>query len=57
MALHCWEDGPQELSADGTRMVTSTCLLEAGHEDEHEWTPDDEITVTFLPEANEEVLN
>lgn len=27
----------------------ATCLLEAGHRGEHEWTPDDEIVITFAP--------
>jgi len=60
--LHCWmgyieslefgseawvaayaAGGPDALPKDGT------CLLEDGHEGPHEFQPDDEIEVRFLP--------
>ncbi len=47
--LHCWEDGPRTYIDDtwdecGTG---STCLLPDGHDGDHEFTPDDQITVSF----------
>jgi hypothetical protein len=39
--LHCWEG-----SDDGDG-CTGTCLLESGHEGEHEFTPDSDIRLTF----------
>jgi hypothetical protein len=43
--IHCWEDrrltDPHEEPA--------TCLLEDGHQGEHEWTPDSEIVLSFGP--------
>ncbi len=53
MTLHCWEDGPRRLVLDETGYpvseVGSTCMLEAGHDGDHDWTPDDEIGVSFAP--------
>jgi len=42
--IHCWED---HLRSDG---MPCTCMLPLGHFVDHEWTPDDRITVTFAPE-------
>ena len=38
---HCWAD---HLRADG---IPCTCMLPDGHPGDHEWTPDDRITVVF----------
>ena len=35
---HCFEDGPNG---------DSTCLLERGHKEPHDFTPDSEIEVSF----------
>ena len=40
--VHCWEDGP--LTEDG---CPTTCMLLDGHDGEHEWMRDDQITVKF----------
>jgi hypothetical protein len=43
MSVHCWEGGPEKLLGTietGLRSVGSTCMLEDGHEGDHEWTPD-----------------
>lgn len=52
---HCWMDertwaeetfgflSPEYLESDGMNI----CLLEDGHEGEHEWTDGDKVTVTF----------
>lgn len=40
--LHCWQDGPQ--TDDG---CSTTCMLEDGHEGEHEWMRDDQIGINF----------
>ena len=40
--VHCWENGPETEDGCGT-----TCMLEDGHEGEHQWTQDDQITVSF----------
>jgi hypothetical protein len=59
--LHCWADGPQrdvlidtetEKGYEGQwwgrlRLISSTCLLPDGHAGDHEFTPDDAITVAF----------
>jgi hypothetical protein len=54
--LHCWADkstwafekfGPSSDEWADTVLNNGTCLLPAGHEGEHEWTPDGEIMVTF----------
>jgi hypothetical protein len=42
---HCWEDGPHVDLGD--RTVASTCMLLDGHEGDHEFTPDNEITIRF----------
>lgn len=43
--VHCWADGPRRETPE--RFVGSTCMLWDGHDGPHEWTPDDEIGVTF----------
>ena len=40
--VHCWEDGPRTEDDCST-----TCMLPDGHPGEHEWTPDDQITIQF----------
>jgi len=40
--VHCWEEGPRY--ADG---VGSTCMLEEGHDGEHEFVRDDQILLRF----------
>ena len=40
MSLHCWEDSDDH---------AATCMLDAGHDGAHEWTPDAEIMVRFSP--------
>lgn len=47
-AKHCWENGP--LTEDG---CSTTCFLLDGHEGQHEWTRDDEIIISFPPQAAE----
>lgn len=60
--LHCWA-GRYEVESEGLEWGSAawaelwiathednggaTCMLEAGHEGPHEWTPDGEITVEF----------
>ena len=51
--LHCWE--PSEPDEHGDR--TGVCLLEDGHEGPHQFTPGDQVQVTFAtpedgPEAD-----
>ncbi len=62
MPVHCWEEGPP-LKAEcpggewtpcdsvyhyaGTHLISTSCILLDGHEGDHEFTPDDEITVEF----------
>lgn len=41
---HCWEVGPE--TDDG---CSTTCMLLDGHDGPHEWTRDDNITVSFAP--------
>ncbi len=50
--LHCWADGPR-LNEWTDQEVGTTCMLEAGHAGEHQWTRDDQIRVTFGPAAPE----
>jgi hypothetical protein len=62
--LHCWQDkrewmarthGEHSDEAIDTYMNgNGTCLLPAGHEGPHEWTPDDQIVVTFAPTTGTE---
>jgi hypothetical protein len=61
--LHCWADGPERIVLIDTetekgdegqwwgrlRSIGSTCFLPTGHAGRCVWTPDDEVTVTFLP--------
>jgi hypothetical protein len=41
---HCWADKDD-----------CTCLLPGGHDGPHEWTPDSEIVVAFLPDQRPDV--
>jgi hypothetical protein len=57
---HCWADGPEEIrqkEADlwwqGLFAVGSTCMLPDGHEGEHQFTPDDQVTLSFEPKEEE----
>jgi hypothetical protein len=57
--LHCWKDraadiqerfglhSPEHIETYMDDFVSGTCMLEADHEGEHEFTPDSEIRVTF----------
>lgn len=47
MTAHCWESGPE--TADG---MSTTCMLDDGHEGEHQWTPDDQIRIAFAKEED-----
>lgn len=42
--VHCWQQGPDAEDGCGT-----TCMLLDGHEGDHEWMRDDQITITFPP--------
>jgi hypothetical protein len=51
---HCWEDGPKICKAHGVQcddseceQVGTTCMELSGHDGEHIFVPDDEITITF----------
>jgi hypothetical protein len=44
--LHCWEDSPDH---------HHTCMLEHGHEGDHEFTPDSQIGVRFTDSDGNEV--
>ena len=54
--LHCWQDSVEEAtkkygfgSTEWAEAVNnpSTCMLEAGHNGPHEFTPDGQIVITF----------
>lgn len=57
--VHCWTDKLEwiietygDLSSHWYDYVAregpgETCMLEKGHEGPHEWTPDDQIIITF----------
>lgn len=47
--LHCWADH-QEFSEAAGDWVSFTCLRLDGHAGPHEWTPDSEIVIEFLPD-------
>lgn len=47
--LHCWEQ-LEEWNEAELRWETGTCLLLAGHEGEHEFTPDSQIVIHFADE-------
>ena len=53
---HCWADYHEQFPfgshewAEHYLDTSATCLLQEGHDGPHEWTPDDQIVVTF-PEA------
>lgn len=62
MALHCWED--RAYWAEQTYGFASeewaeaflengTCMLPAGHDGPHVFTPDTQIGVTFIAPADE----
>jgi hypothetical protein len=40
--VHCWESGPDDEDGCGT-----LCMLLDDHSGPHEWTREDEITITF----------
>jgi hypothetical protein len=53
---HCWKDKAEFIEDEGgynseewaeAFLHSGTCMLEAGHEGDHIFTPDDEITITF----------
>jgi len=57
--LHCWEDrksyvqetygwgSPEHIETYSDDWRDGTCMLAAGHDGPHEFTPDDETTVEF----------
>lgn len=45
---HCWASGPVTEDGCGT-----TCMLQDRHDGPHEWTRDDEITVSFAKAADD----
>lgn len=62
MTLHCWQDYRDTLEfaseawAESYVNGNATCMLEHGHEGPHEWTPDENIGVSFAssPTSSEE---
>lgn len=53
---HCWKDKAEFIEDEGgynseewaeAFIHNGTCMLEAGHEGDHVFTPDNEITITF----------
>lgn len=60
MAKHCWMGrlehaeetyGPSSDEALRAFDEPGTCMLPDGHAGPHEFTPDDQITITFAPVA------
>lgn len=59
--MHCWKDrkehieethgfhSPEHLETYSDDWRNGTCMLEDGHDGEHEFTPDSQIGVTFAP--------
>ena len=55
--LHCWKSNVEDITdqhgfgseqwAEAMNEMTGTCMLKAGHEGDHEFTPDSDITFTF----------
>lgn len=50
--VHCWADRAEcaEYLSEEWALASvdsATCLLPAGHDGPHEWTPDEHITITF----------
>ncbi|MBM4321578.1 MAG: hypothetical protein FJ125_16955 [Deltaproteobacteria bacterium] len=53
--LHCWQDRLDWVWQQGAKLGSpeyldalehpATCMLPAGHEGPHEWTPDEEIVI------------
>jgi hypothetical protein len=46
---HCWES-----KRDYETDETFTCLLPINHDGPHEWTPDQNVVIQFLPKKNEQ---
>lgn len=64
MGLHCWMTRHEhveevygylspEYCESAANGVDATCMLPADHDGEHEWTPDNEIQVSFVPRPEE----
>lgn len=53
-ARTCWEDGPRGDEGDwfSPRPVGSTCLLPDGHDGDHVFTPDDQITIQLISDPS-----
>ena len=59
--LHCWADEADYAAnehgwcsdehIDVLRRGNGTCMLEAGHDGPHEWTPDADIEITVSEET------
>jgi len=50
--LHCWQGKADQYEIGSDEWVKAypndgTCMLEAGHKGDHEFTPDDEILICF----------
>jgi hypothetical protein len=48
MTTHCWEEGGPLDDCE-----TSTCMALDGHKGPHEFVPDDQIMVRFVPTDEE----
>ena len=58
-AVHCWKDYRDWVKEtygllsgeyiDSFNEWPATCMLPAGHAGPHEWTPDSETAIKFLP--------
>ncbi len=53
--IHCWADKVSQFEPSTPEWLEAlenngTCLLPAGHEGPHEWTPDQEVVVQFEEE-------
>lgn len=57
---HCWKDqrehveeqygwGSEQWIATWVNDVGGTCMLAAGHDGDHDFTPDDQIGISFKP--------
>ena len=57
IAPHCWADLQSQFEIGTAEWVqvlvagNATCLLAAGHDGPHEWTPDTEFGVCFTAEV------
>jgi len=64
--MHCWTGEREHIEATYGHLSPEyldcvcregpgrTCMLAAGHDGPHIWTPDDEISITFCKEPDDE---